>query len=383
MLSYLPLFSFSLSILALLYSTYSDFKYRIVPNWLNYGLVVVGLLSYSVISIVYSDFSFLIISIVSVVIAFGFSYLLWRLGVWAGGDVKLFTGLAALNPINYVFIGKSIGLGSGIFAGLGYPLPIFPLSLFIFSILSMFPYAILLTISKLSARADLRKLLFLDVQESVPRVIFSSFFLVGLYNLFAVFSLPNSLYLPAFILVILLVALARFSKNKVFGVFSFLIFMFALYTNLAGYATEFVYLVALLFTLNLLIKLATYMRQAMRKDIKIKDLEEGMIVSELLVERGNKLVKEESPTIGTILNYLKDNNLEKVVNAHKIDGKVLASPRSAAGLTDENLRRVKELAKGSGIESIKITESAPFVPAVLIGYVALQIVGDVFWILLI
>ena len=78
------------SIMAAIY----DVKKNIVPDELNYVLVFFGL------------FSNLILSIISMVITYTVTYMLWKLNMWGGGDVKLFTAIATVIPsgINIDFL---------------------------------------------------------------------------------------------------------------------------------------------------------------------------------------------------------------------------------------------------------------------------------------
>ena len=127
-------FFFLLSLAALLYATYSDLKSRTVSDKLNYFLALSGIFSHLGLSVFLNDWRFIAYCLVSIAVAFIFSWLLWKLGVWAGGDVKLFTALSAVNPINYAALANILGIGYFSFS-LGYGLPLFPISLFLFSIL--------------------------------------------------------------------------------------------------------------------------------------------------------------------------------------------------------------------------------------------------------
>ena len=69
------------------------------------------------------------------------------MGLWAGGDVKLLTGISALNPVN-LNIAQQFGLSIVAFSTLN--LPIFPITFFIFSIFSMLPYGAFLVFSRIN-----------------------------------------------------------------------------------------------------------------------------------------------------------------------------------------------------------------------------------------
>jgi len=91
------LFFFFISITGLAYGTYTDFKERMISNWITYGMIVIGITGYAVVSFIANDWMILAGVIGVTAITFAAAYGLYRMGVWAGGDVKLFAGLAALN----------------------------------------------------------------------------------------------------------------------------------------------------------------------------------------------------------------------------------------------------------------------------------------------
>ncbi|MBU2100708.1 prepilin peptidase, partial [Candidatus Micrarchaeota archaeon] len=84
-------FSFSyffISLLLLLIGSYTDFKERIVSNKLTYGAISLGLLIHAIESFYSNDYFILGIAVAVTIATFIASYGLWKLGVWAGGDVK-------------------------------------------------------------------------------------------------------------------------------------------------------------------------------------------------------------------------------------------------------------------------------------------------------
>ena len=75
-------------------ATYTDVRYQIIPNKLTFSLFLIGI---SIVTFYfYQTDSFNIFYYCSIIIIYSFSYILWYLGVWAGGDVKLFTAISTL-----------------------------------------------------------------------------------------------------------------------------------------------------------------------------------------------------------------------------------------------------------------------------------------------
>ena len=119
-------------LLVLLLASIKDFKNREVPDSISYILIFGGLLLSLAYSISYNTISNLVYIPLSVLLLFGFSYFMYVLGQWGGGDVKLMLGLSfvfsSINLfsdksfvalfINILLFGGVYGLLSTIFLGL-------------------------------------------------------------------------------------------------------------------------------------------------------------------------------------------------------------------------------------------------------------------------
>ena len=61
-------------------------------------------------------------------------------------------------------------------------------------------------------------------------------------------------------------------------------------------------------------------------------------------------------------------------------GKEVISSRKARGVTDEEIAELKKYVNEGLLENkMRIKMSAPFVPAIIIAYLVLNIVGDLLW----
>lgn len=123
----------SFSILATIF----DIKRNFVPDWLNNSLVAFGLSSNLILTFITGNVKFILASIISMLITYAISYLLWQLHLWGGGDVKLFTSIATVIPfgINIEFL--------NVFPMLSvYP---FTFSVIVNSILVSFPFLVVFT----------------------------------------------------------------------------------------------------------------------------------------------------------------------------------------------------------------------------------------------
>lgn len=118
------------SIMAAIY----DVKRNIVPDNLNYLLMFFGLLSNLILSIISNNIKFILASIISMLITYTITYMLWKLNMWGGGDVKLFTAIATVIPsginINFLNVFPQLSV---------YP---FSFSVVVNSILVSFPFLV-------------------------------------------------------------------------------------------------------------------------------------------------------------------------------------------------------------------------------------------------
>lgn len=117
--------AYSVSFIALLLGSVTDLKTREVPDWLNYGLVFSGISLNLLFSVIYSDSSFIINSIIGLVIFFGIAYIMFYSGQWGGGDSKMIMGLGSMLGINLSLGAKQFIVGfllNALFAGALYGL---------------------------------------------------------------------------------------------------------------------------------------------------------------------------------------------------------------------------------------------------------------------
>nr|WP_295000002.1 A24 family peptidase [uncultured Methanobrevibacter sp.] len=118
-------------ILAVIY----DVRDNYVPDRLSGVLLFFGLMSNLILSIISTNIKFILASFISMVITYIVTYLLWKLKMWGGGDVKLFTAIATVIPtgLNIDFL--------NIFPQLSiYP---FSFSVVVNSILVSFPFLLI------------------------------------------------------------------------------------------------------------------------------------------------------------------------------------------------------------------------------------------------
>ncbi len=85
-----------IALIVLLIGSYTDIKTREVPDWLNFGLIAIGLGTRAIFSVATQDWSHIIYGLAGFTAFFVLAYIMFYSGQWGGGDAKLIMGLGAL-----------------------------------------------------------------------------------------------------------------------------------------------------------------------------------------------------------------------------------------------------------------------------------------------
>jgi len=135
----IPLICTFVAIIACFYASYTDLKSGIIQNKLTFSLIGLGIALNAIYAFMINDIWFIVIGAIFTAVIFAVGYIFWKLGAWAGGDVKLFTALAALLPFYPSILNYNIfGVEFPIVSTYG-----FPFTLIINSILSMLPFLLI------------------------------------------------------------------------------------------------------------------------------------------------------------------------------------------------------------------------------------------------
>jgi len=89
--------------LGLLIGSITDFKSREVPDFINYSLITLGFTINIILTLVYSNPSYIINSIAGFVAFLIISLIMFYSGQWGGGDSKMLMGLGALIGLDITF----------------------------------------------------------------------------------------------------------------------------------------------------------------------------------------------------------------------------------------------------------------------------------------
>ena len=260
---------FLIAVIGLFIASYTDIKKREVPEVLTIGLIVAGLSLHAIESMLSSNYSSLISSAYMTILAFVFSFFLYKMGAWAGGDVKLFTGLAAVLPT----LGR-----------LDYA----PFLVFAVSFLAALPFVIIYIAYFFITVKRLRQIMKPIIIEDLKRALLPS--LIFIISSIASYALTNEIVLAK----------------------SFLLLFFVSFIALFGFQ---------------LFKIAR--ENILRETVKARNLKEGMIPAEDVYIRG---VKVADSRLARGLTVAETKKLKKVRNSIRVKTSMPFVPVMALGL---------------------------------------------------
>lgn len=95
---YILIIQVIITIIFCLIASYYDIKKGIIHDKISLFLIIFGLSSNFILSLVTNNFKHILASVISLYLTYIVCYLLWKLKIWGGGDVKLISGIASIIP---------------------------------------------------------------------------------------------------------------------------------------------------------------------------------------------------------------------------------------------------------------------------------------------
>ena len=315
-----------IALAGLAYASYTDLKETIVPDRLNYLLIAFGILYHAYLSIATSSFVPLGLSVMGAAAAFAFAYLLWRIGAWAGGDVKLFTALGALTP------GMDLLL---------------PFIILINSVAISFPFLVAYIFAKTLFKKHLRKVFKTMALRGLEQGLLLGAFSAGFLYLLPTLSFPSWASIP-------LVAAAFFLPRYLRYGLALLIGVPALFNTAAA-----IPIFAGALTTTLFWQAVSYGRKhALRQRVPTSKLKEGMIAAEAIYINKKKAV---------IFHPSWRQKLTLFEPKHTI-----VSIYKAAGLEKKEISSLRR----HGVKSLLVKEGMPLVPLLFFGALTAYLFGN-------
>jgi preflagellin peptidase FlaK len=373
----IPLLASIIAILACVYASYTDMTRGIIPNRLTFPLIGLGIVLNGLYAFLIGEIWYLILSLIITGAIFGLGYLFWKMGAWAGGDVKLFTALAALLPFYPSLITYSV---------LSYTFPLeaaypFPLTVIINSILSMLPFLLIYVLFvALKTKPHLLGELLSPLKEWQKNLVTTLLITAAVAISVLILQLINYTNLILYLILIYLLSfliskLPKYVKAVVIA----MAVIYSLYTyfqvTLIGIVTLFVILIVIGVVRKLLTSVS---REALQDDYSIEELKEGMILAHKLYQENDKLQWDEKSFFTKIKETFASKDLTLI---NRPPGKLVISSL-AAGLTEDDIKLLKKLLKEGKIkDQVRIKRGVPFAPSILIGLIISLFIGDLAFIL--
>jgi archaeal preflagellin peptidase FlaK len=371
-ISYIPSICVIIAIFSCIYASFSDLKRGIIPNKLTFPLIGIGLVLNGIYFGFLGEFYSIIGVVIITAIIFVLGYVFWKLGAWAGGDVKLFTALAALLPfsiylVHYEIFGKSLPY----FAN--YP---FAFTIIINSILATLPFLMLFVFyivykNKRNLLSELSEPVRDYQKNMVLSLVVSS---AVTLTLFLTPYIPFQVIILTFIIIYLLSLVISKLPNRVKAVLVSIVTVYAMYTNFQVAVSGIVIIFLSITIIGIFRKLLTTVnREALQDDVNIQDLKEGMIPAYNLYERDGEVYLDDKSLFTKFKEAAKTGDISSLT-APK--GKLLIGAL-AAGLTKSDLDLLNKLLNEKKMEDkFRTKRGVPFAPAILIGLLISLFIGD-------
>lgn len=360
-LNLIKFFGITILVICCIIATYTDVKYGLIPNKLTVSAIIVGLVLVTCYYLLTGSFN--LFYYLSVVLVFIFSYILWILGVWAGGDVKLFTAISTLLTPDFM----DIIPGCFLFnlrlplVSSGFSIP--TLWVIVNSIFSVVPLlTCIINYTIINKKPYLIKKLTdtIKISECLKSL---NLLIIG-YWIFSLLNIDNPIIKIVFMLLFTLLVEKIIGDNRNFTILTSIpVISQQVYTGqLISYIIEFIILEFILIFKNLIS--TGIVSEVFTDYYDVNELEEGMILSNPLYSSNGKYY---------FSSYSLRNNLGNLFN--KSEGNRIIS-NNAAGLNNEDIVLLTTLSKGNMIDKIPIKRALPFAPFILSGLFLTLVFGN-------
>ncbi len=373
----IPLITTLIAIVACFYASYSDLKWGIIPNKLTFPLIAIGIILNSVYAFMIGEIWIIVMCLVMTGVIFALGYIFWKMGAWAGGDVKLFTALAALLPFSPVLVSYKI---------LGVDFPVegayqFPLTLIINSILSVFPFILMYVVYVVvKTKRHLIDELLSPVKEYKEKFVLTLVITSSVtITMFITQELRLQIIIISLILIYLLTMVISKMPNRVKAVVVSLVVVASLFYNFNITIYSIILLYISITILGIIRKLLfSVNKEALQDEYPLEELKEGMIPAHNLYQRDDEVYVDKKTFVNKIVEAIQTKDMSLLTTP---PGKNLIA-NLAAGLTPDDIELLKKLHKEGKISNkFKVKRGVPFAPSIFIGLLISLFIGDMIVIL--
>jgi Flp pilus assembly protein protease CpaA len=361
--------NFAIVFIALIYSTITDIKYREVSNWVSLGLLIYGTIANAIYFGIVKGYLSTIYFLIFVAIVFCVCYLFWKLGIFAAGDAKLYSGIAAVIPVQLI----------SLIGAINSTMP-FILSLFILSILLMLPIAGFKLFFAYFKHTKVKETLSKSIKNNFWSFVLNIIYVVSLYFVFSFFTWP----IWVFILVSIILG---FVPKKIRYPISVVLFLVSIIINTLNTVYYMIFAIVFALFIAFMIQLFVLSRSGLLNEKKkVMALKEGDLLAYPLIKGLNGLEelkfefwKEMKIAFKLSLKQGKEPILALFKRRKDLYSKIVINNSLACGLTQEEVNKVK---KHFNNEKIELKETTPLVPSIFLAYVIMICFGDIIWYLI-
>lgn len=373
----IPFICAVIAILACVYASYSDIKDGVIKNKLTFPLIGIGIVLNGIYAFMTSNPMFLILCVICTAVIFALGYLFWKFGAWAGGDVKLFTALAALLPFPAVLLNYNVGSWSfPVFAV--YP---FALTIIINSILSILPFLLIFVFYiAVKKKPYLLDELLAPIKEDYTKNILLALVITAAAAIILEIRqfIDYPLILSIILTIVLILAISKL-PDKLKAVVVAVTVAFALYSRFEITLISIGFLLVSITFINIIKKILTSVsKEALQDDYKISELQDGMIPAYNMYELDGEIQIDDKGFFTKFKEAIKTGDVSKLSGPR---GKLVVGSM-AAGLQDKDIEHLKNIFKEGKIEdNLRIKRGVPFAPSILIGLLISLFIGDLAFII--
>ncbi|MDD3984848.1 MAG: A24 family peptidase C-terminal domain-containing protein [Methanobacterium sp.] len=382
MLTTIPFICLIIAIITCIYVSYTDFKEGIIQNKITFPLIAIGILLNGIYFFMISNFLLFIKCEIVTIIIFILGYIFWKMGAWAGGDVKLFTGLAALIPFYAIPFYPTL-ISYNLF-GIQFPLfgtyP-FPFTLIINSILSVLPFLLIYMIYiVIRTKPYLINELISPIKEYKKNILFTMTILSAVT---ITFIITKQFDLHIIFVTLILISLISLIISKIPNILKtiliFSVTVYMLITDVYILFTGIIFIYISIIVVDIIKNLLTSIsKEVLQDNYKIEDLKAGMIPAYNIYEQYGKIIIADKTFTNRLTDMLKTGDISHI---YPIQGRLIISSM-AAGLNTEDIKLLNELYIQNKIsDNIRIKKGIPFAPSILIGLLLSIFIGDLAFIL--
>lgn len=360
---YIKAFALIILFLGCIVATYTDIKDQIIPNYLTFSMIIIGICIVSSYFILKGSFS--VFYYISIVLVFILSYILWIIGLWGGGDVKLLTAISTL--LTYDFLG--IIPSYHIFM---LQLPVYSKSfivptlwVIINSVLSILP--IIITVVIYEIIKNKRYLIgILKNSFKINEVLFNLNVMICLNYILSILYVDN-IMIKLVVIAVTLMILNKLIQNYIKYAAIITTILIVIVKVIGNDITSYILTILIFEAIVIFITITqnNLLSDVLSDDVDIDKLDEGMILTYPLYKVDDEYIFKSQK----LADKLTSNNKDIVVESNIM------------GITKDDIENMQKLRPDKIDGNVKIKKTLSFAPFILAGLIITVLFGDMFYII--